>query len=158
MTMSVSEDPDPELTQAMQAVREAGTGWAEAMRAHKMAPPDAGFAARLRGLAEAAQQEQIAWKQAHDAGLLWRPISGAENAQPPYELCPGTGRRGPPELWERFDQAVANLNRVISGSDAAAVADAFHDMAQASGALADAVSQEEGVPGETATSRARGAA
>ncbi len=141
--MSVSEAPDPQRTQAMQAVREASSGWAEAMRAHKMAPPDAAFATRLRGLAVAAQEEQIAWRQAHDAGLLWRPISGAENAEPPYELRPGTGRRGPPELWERFDESVANLNRVISGSDAAAVAAAFGAMAKASGALADALSHED---------------
>lgn len=156
--MSVSEDHDPRHTQAMQAVREASSGWAEAMRAHKMAPPDAGFAGRLRRLAEAARQEQIAWQRAHDAGLLWRPIPGAENAQPPYELCPGTGRRGPPELWARFDEAVENLNRAISGSDAAAVAVAFEDMAEASGALADAVAQEHGVPSEASGSRARGAA
>jgi hypothetical protein len=142
----------------MQAVRAASSGWAGAMRAHKMAPPDAGFATRLRSLAEAAKQEQVAWRQAHDAGLLWRPIPGAENAQPPYELCPGTGRRGPPELWERFDEAVATLNRAISGSDAAVVADAFEEMAKASGALADAVSREDGLPSEATGSRARGAA
>src|SRR5689334_18114462 len=100
--MSATDNPDPRRTQAMRAVRDASSGWAEAMRAHKMAPPDAGFAARLRALAEAAQEEQTAWSQAHDAGLLWRPISGAENAEPPYELRPGTGRRGPAELWARF--------------------------------------------------------
>lgn len=156
--MSVSEDHDPRHAQARQAVREASSGWAEAMRAHKMAPPDAGFAGRLRGLAEAARQEQIAWRRAHDAGLLWRPIPGAETAQPPYELCPGTGRRGPPELWARFDQAVANLNRAISGSDAGAVAHAFEEMADASGALADALEQEDGVATGESESRARGAA
>jgi hypothetical protein len=156
--MSVSEDPDPRRAEIRQAVRDASSGWAEAMRAHKMAPPDAGFAARLRGLAEAAREEQIAWRQAHDAGLLWRPIPGAESAQPPHELRPGTGRRGPPELWERFDQAVADLNRMISGSDAAAVADAFGEMAEAAGALADAVSRQDGMLSEASEPRARGVA
>jgi hypothetical protein len=156
--MSVSEDPDAQQAEIMRAVREASSSWAEAMRAHKMAPPDPGFAARLRSLAEAAEQEQIAWAHAHQAGLLWKPIPGTENAEPPYELRPGTGRRGPPELWERFDETVADLNRVIAGSNAAAVAAAFGAMAAAAGALAEAVEQADGTGAQAAGSRARGAA
>jgi hypothetical protein len=124
-------------------VRQAGHDWAEAMRTHKLAPPDDGFASRLRGLADAAAREQIAWEHAHAAGLLWRPIPGAEGAEPPYELRPGTGRRGPDALWRRFDASVAALNRAITGSDAAAVADAFAELAEAAGALADAVTRED---------------
>ena len=101
--MSFEEDLDRQRAQIMRAVRHASDGWAAAMRAHKLAPPDAGFAQRLRGLAEAAANEQVAWEHAHGAGLLWRPVPGAENAAPPYELRPGTGRRGPVPLWERFD-------------------------------------------------------
>jgi hypothetical protein len=113
------------------------------MRAHVLAPPDAGFAARLRGLAEAATTEQVAWEYAHAAGLLWRPVPGAENAEPPYELRPGTGRRGPAELWTRFDEAVSALNRAITQPNAAAVADSFGDVAEAAAALADAVEAED---------------
>jgi hypothetical protein len=137
----------------MRAVRQAGTDWAAAMRAHKLAPPDPGFAGRLRMLAEAAEREQAAWENAHAAGLLWRPIPGAERAEPPYELRPGTGRRGPAELWARFDAAVAALNRAIAGSDAAAVSDAFGEMSRAAGSLADAVARED-----AAAASARGAA
>jgi hypothetical protein len=137
--MSFSDELSRERAQIMRAVRHASNSWAEAMRAHKMAPPDAGFASRLRGLAEAAEREQVTWEHAHAAGLLWRPIAGAENAQPPYELRPGTGRRGPVELWERFDAAVAGLNRAIAGTSAADVADAFGAVAEAAAALADAV-------------------
>jgi len=139
----------------MRAVRDAAGTWAEAMRAHKLAPPDAGFAARLRSLAQAAADEQVAWEHAHAAGLLWRPVPGAERAEPPYELRPGTGRRGPEELWARFDAAVARLNRAITGSNAATVADAFGEMAEAARALADAVGRED-ERGEAR--RARGAA
>ncbi len=141
--MSFGEDLDRRRAEIMRAVRQAGGEWAEAMRAHKLAPPDAGFSHRLRGLSDAAAREQVAWEHAHTAGLLWRPIPGAERAEPPYELRPGTGRRGPAELWRRFDAAVAALNRAIAGSDAAAVADAFGEMSQAAGALADAVSRED---------------
>jgi hypothetical protein len=141
--MSVSNELDPERAEIAVAVRQASSGWAEAMRAHKLAPPDAGFAMRLTALAQAAQQEQAAWEQAHAAGLLWRSIPGADGAEPPYELRPGTGRRGPAELWERFDGAVARLNQAISGSSAAAVADGFAEMAEAARVLADAVARED---------------
>src|SRR5215813_46757 len=127
----------------MRAVRQAGNDWAEAMRAPKLAPPDAGFAARLRSLAEAAVREQVAWEHAHAAGLLWRPIPGAESAEPPYELRAGTGRRGPDDLWARFDRTVSALNRAITGSSAADVADAFGDLSEAAGALSSAVAGED---------------
>ena len=141
--MSFSEDLSRERAQIMRAVRHASTAWADAMRAHKLAPPDAGFASRLRTLAEAAEREQVTWEHAHAAGLLWRPIAGAENAQPPYELRPGTGRRGPAKLWEQFDAAVANLNRAIAGTTAADVADAFGAVAEVAASLADAVAAED---------------
>jgi hypothetical protein len=143
--MSIGDDLDPRRAEVMRAVRQAGTEWAEVMRAHKLAPPDPGFAGRLSALAEAARREQAAWENAHSAGLMWRPVPGAEHSEPPYELRPGTGRRGPIELWARFDAAVAGLNAAISGSDAAAVADAFGDMADAAGALAEAVAREDGI-------------
>jgi hypothetical protein len=141
--MSFGEDLDQERARIVRAVRDASAGWAQAMRTHKLAPPDAGFAGRLRGLAEAAAREQLAWENAHAAGLLWRPVPGAENAQPPYELLPGTGRRGPEELWKKFDAAVAELNRAITGSSAERVARAFGGLADAASELADAVARED---------------
>jgi hypothetical protein len=141
--MSFGDDLDRERARVMRMVRQASAGWADAMKAHKLAPPDAGFASRLQTLAQAATDEQIAWEHAHAAGLLWRPVPGAEHAEPPYELRPGTGRRGPEELWPRFDAAVAGLNRAITGSDPITVADAFGEVAEAARALASAVEQED---------------
>ncbi|HWF73136.1 MAG TPA: hypothetical protein VG186_07315 [Solirubrobacteraceae bacterium] len=141
--MSFGEELDQERERVMRAVRDASAGWAQAMRIHKLAPPDAGFATRLRGLAEAAAREQLAWENAHAAGLLWRPVPGAEHAEPPYELQPGTGRRGPADVWERFDAAVARLNRAITGSSAATVAEAFGGLADVASELADAVARED---------------
>jgi hypothetical protein len=113
------------------------------MSAHKMAPPDPGFAARLRALATAAEKEREACEEAQRAGLLWRPIPGAQGAQPPYELRAGTGRRGPQQLWEQFDGAVQTLNHAITGTNVAGVARAFGNLASAAGALADAVEAED---------------
>jgi len=141
--MSSNDELDQERERVMRAVRDASAEWAQAMRAHKLAPPDAGFAGRLRGLAVAAAREQVTWERAHEAGLLWRPVPGAEDAEPPYELQPGTGRRGPEDLWERFDAAVADLNRAITGSSAANVAAAFGRLSDAASELAEAVSRED---------------
>ena|SRR5947209_6006481 len=163
--MTFRDDLDTQRAEAMQAVRDAGRQWADAMRAHKLAPPDAGFAGRLHALAEAASSEHEAWRNAHGAGLLWRPIPGAESAEPPYELRNGTGRRGPAEVWTRFDLAVARLNRAITGSDAAEVSTAFGEMAQIAARLAEAVQREDeyaraqaGTAGGRRRSGSRGAA
>jgi len=153
--MSFSDELDRQRAQIMRAVRHASDSWAEAMRAHKLAPPDAGFAQRIHALSEAAADEQVAWEHAHAVGLLWRPVPGAENSAPPYELRPDTGRRGPAELWERFDAAVAGLNLSITGSDAAKVADAFGEISEAASALSDAVADREQAP---EPARARGVA
>jgi hypothetical protein len=156
---------DADRTTIMREVRDAGEQWAGAMRAHKLAPPDPAFAARIRQLADAAAREQVAWDQAHASGLMWRPVPGAESAQPPYELRPGTGRRGPDDLWSRFDQAVATLNRAITRSNAANVADAFGELSTAALALAGAIEREDRAAGrephavgDEPQSRARGAA
>jgi hypothetical protein len=156
--MTFSADLDRQRAQVMQRVRQASNAWAEAMRAHKLAPPDPGFASRLRALGDAAANEQIAWEHAHAAGLRWRPVPGAESAAPPYELRPGTGRRGPAKLWARFDGAVADLNRAITGTDAAVVADAFGEISEAARELGDAVAGEDGAASATSETHASGVA
>lgn len=156
--MSAGKPPGSQHEEITRAVQRAGSDWAEAMRTHKLAPPDAGFAARLRRLADAASRERLAWRDAAAAGLAWRPVPGAEQAQPPYELRPGTGRRGPVDMWERFDASVARLNRAISGSDASAVAEAFGELADAARGLADAVAHEDEAAAATDSAHIRGAA
>lgn len=155
--MSFSDDLDGQRDEVLRAVHKAGSGWAQAMRAHKLAPPDAGFAGRLRTLAEAASTERHAWEQADAAGMQWRPVPDAESSEPPYELRPGTGRRGPAPLWEQFDAAVSGLNRAIAGSDAAVVAGAFDTLAKITAELADAVTREDDAAA-VGHARARGAA
>src|SRR5512133_4099382 len=109
------------------------------MRTHELAPPDAGFRDRLRALAEAADAMRETHAQALEAGLAWRPVEGSERARPPYELRPGTGRRGPEELWTRFDAAVGQLNRAGAGDSLAALVAAYAAVAEAASALADAL-------------------
>ena len=124
---------------AWSAVREAQSAWAGAMRSHELAPPDAGFRDRLRALSEAADAMRATHARALEAGLAWRPVEGSERARPPYELRPGTGRRGPEELWKRFDAAVERLNHAGAGDSLADLVAAYAALAEAAGALADAL-------------------
>ena len=124
---------------AWTSVAGARASWSGAMRAHEQAPPDPGFRDRLRALAEAAAAMRDAHKQALQAGLAWRPIADSERARPPYELRPGTARRGPAELWTRFDAAVQRLNQAGAGDNLADVVDAYAAVAQAAAELADAL-------------------
>jgi hypothetical protein len=124
---------------AWTSVNEARASWSGAMRAHEQAPPDPGFRDRLRALAEAATTMRDSHARALQAGLAWRPITGSERARPPYELRPGTGRRGPTELWTRFDAAVQQLNEAGAGDNLADVVDAYAEVGQAASELADAL-------------------
>ena len=124
---------------AWTSVNEARASWGAAMRAHEQAPPDPGFRDRLRALANAAAAMRDAHARALQAGLAWRPVADSERARPPYELRPGTGRRGRAELWARFDTAVQQLNDAGAGDNLADVFDAYAAVAQAASELADAL-------------------
>ena len=131
---------------AQAAFRVAQARWREALDAHRLAPPDAGFRARLAELSVAAHAESEACRDAEAAGFEWPPHR-ASSSEPPYELRQGSGRRGPEELWRRFDAAAADLSRAATGSDILAVADAYAELSEAAGALAEAVEREDRVSG-----------
>ena len=131
-------DPAEQRRQAIAMNDDAAVRWAEAMRAHIMAPPDPGFPARLYGLAEAARTRARAARVADAAGLKWVAQPRAVQSQPPYELRPNTGRTGPSDLWARFDAGVGAYNRAIATTSARAVADAADELADAADAIAHA--------------------
>jgi hypothetical protein len=125
--------------EAWRTARSAQQAWAGAMRMHELARPDAGFRERLRGLADAASAMRDAHARALESGLAWRPIKGSAQPRPPYELRPGTGRRGPDELWTRFDEAVARLSEAGAGDDLADVVAGYAAVSETARALADAL-------------------
>jgi hypothetical protein len=140
--------------QAQKAFREAQDAWRSALAVHRLAPPDAGFSRRLAGLAAAARVEADACRAADRAGFEWPPHR-ASSSEPPYELRPGSGRRGPGELWRRFDGAVVELNRAATGTDLDAVAHAYEELAEAAHALAAEVEREDRESGLLPWRRAR---
>jgi hypothetical protein len=132
-------------TSSEQAFAEARAAWRAALQDHALAPPDDGFSARLAGLAAAARQRAEACEAAYRDGFEWPATRGG--AKPPYELQPGTGRRGPAELWARFDEAVAELDRVSEGRSLRAVGRAYAELADVASELADAVEREDRASG-----------
>ena len=128
--------------------------WREALEAHRTAPPDAGFSERLAALADAACAEAEACREADANGFEWPPHR-ATQSKPPYELQPGSGRRGPRELWVRFDSAVAELNRVAAGTDLLDVADVYETLAEIAAQLVQAVEREDRASGLLPRPRAR---
>jgi hypothetical protein len=137
---------DDKGTQAQSAFRDAQRIWRRALEGHRTAPPDAGFSARLGELAEAARAEALACRAANEAGFEWPPHRAA-SSDPPYELRPGSGRRGPEESWRRFDAAVSELNRSATGTDLLDVAAAYEELASVAGELASAVESEDRASG-----------
>lgn len=116
--------------------------WRSAVEAHTMAPPDAGFAARLAALSKGASEAARVCRPLAAAGYRW-PSARKTDSEPPYELRPGTGRRGPQELWRRFDRAVTQMTAIAAGDDLLEVAGAYEELAQAAHDLAEAVEQED---------------
>jgi hypothetical protein len=139
---------------AQTAFAAAQERWREALAAHRLAAPDAGFSGRLAALSAAAAAEAEACREADAAGFEWPPHR-ASSTSPPWELQPGSGRRGPPELWRAFDGAVAELNRAATGSGLLEVAAAYDALAGVAGELAAAVEREDRASGLLGRGRAR---
>jgi len=112
--------------------------WASAVQAHKQAPPDENFAARLSALSQGASEAARVCRGAHAAGFEWPPARKADS-EPPYELRAGTGRRGPEELWRRFDEATTRLGTMAAGTNMLEVARAYEALAAIAEELAQAV-------------------
>ena len=142
------------MSDSEQAFQDARAVWRAALRQHVLAPPDAGFSSRLATLAAAAAERAQACEAAYKDGFEWPAARGG--AKPPYELQPGTGRRGPEKLWARFDEAVAELDRVSEGRSIRAVGRAYAELAEIASQLAGAVERQDrgsGLLGRTADNR-----
>jgi hypothetical protein len=139
----MADEQDADIQAAFHA---AQGGWRAALQAHRLAPPDAGFSARLLALSEAAHEEALICWRAHEAGYVW-PRHRAAGAEPPYELRPESGRRGPELAWQRFDAAVEAVTRATSQTDLHRVGSAYEEMAVAAGALAEEIEIEDRASG-----------
>jgi hypothetical protein len=137
--------PDPRVT--LKRMQIADQRWRAAIEESAFAPPDDGFAERLRGVSAAAEAEAAVLQEAASAPQLrWNPIpDGNASKRLSYELRPGGNRPGPGELWDRFDEVVAALVRAQAGTDFAAIADGFRTLGELTAQLARAVDAERGI-------------
>jgi hypothetical protein len=128
--------------QVLSDFKDGMASWTRAVEAHRLAPPDHDFAQRLAALAQGASDAASVCREADAAGFQWPPARKADS-EPPYELRPGTGRRGPQQLWQRFDQATTRLGTMAAGEDMLEVASAYEELAAIAGELAQAVAAED---------------
>lgn len=136
-----------EVASIVERMQVAGQRWESALDAHALAPPDAGFPARLRALSIAAAEQAAAFELAAQGGLGWRSRTIDANFALAPELTPGMTRPGPEELWERFDQAVDGLAAALSGTSPAGLAAAFTELSEVAGLLADELQRRGRVAG-----------
>jgi hypothetical protein len=119
---------DPRV--AVGQVRLADQHWHAALEASEFAPPDPGFAGRVRDIADASEQEAAALRLADSSGVGWNPVSNVRRMRLSYELRRGGDRPGPPELWEGFDAAVERLGVAMEGVAVSAVARGFAELSE----------------------------
>lgn len=92
----------------------------------------------MRAVADAAEQEAAALRRADTVGFGWQSVPAADRMSLSYELRPASNaRRGSPELWERFDDAVQRLGAALAGVAPSAVARGFHELSEIARELAD---------------------
>jgi excisionase family DNA binding protein len=101
-----------------------------ALRASELAPPGAGYVARLRAIADGF--EHLASTLFHAGQTTATRWAGDLDMGPdrlPYELRPGGNRPSRQGLWDRFDASVMVLKQAAAETDILAVAQAFRDVA-----------------------------
>ena len=137
---------DPRIT--LKRMQIADQRWRAAIDDSAFAPPDDGFAERLRAISAAAAAEAAVLQEAATAPQLrWNPIAeGNVPKRLSYELRPGGNRPGPGALWDRFDEVVAEVARAQANTDFKAIADGFRKLGELTSKLADAVDEERGIP------------
>jgi hypothetical protein len=96
-------------------------------------------------LSGAARIEAKICREAQAAGFAWPPHKSAGSQ--PWELQPGSGRRGPAELWRAFDDAVLVLERAAATTELLEVARGFELLGEAAAELAEAVRREDRASG-----------
>ena len=124
--------------------------WRAAIGESVFAPPDADFPNRLRAIAMAAEGEAVVlYEAAQSPALEWNPVPREQGRiSLSYELRPGGNRPGPPELWQEFDQVIADLAEAQAGTDFTAVADGFRALGSVATRIAGALEGGQAATGE----------
>jgi excisionase family DNA binding protein len=128
--------------QTLGQMRIADESLQHALASMRLAPPDAGYARRLRRLCGAFEQLAIAYEHAAMDGFTNAPPAEPLRLPIPHEIAPDSGRPGPPTLWRAFDDAVDELDQALTGIGYGEISRAFARLSKTVLALADAVELE----------------
>jgi hypothetical protein len=134
---------DDEVRAAVVGMQRAAVAWDAALDASENAPPDPGFAGRLRAIAKASRQEARALERAELIPQLgWTPMPEAEEMVLSHELRPGGNRPGPAGLWQSFDMTVERLSVAMQGHIIGMVSDEYRELADILDRIADALDRK----------------
>ncbi len=132
------------MREAIMGMQESEGEWDAAVEASNNAPPDPGFAGRIRAVAAASTQRAESLMRADRiTGFLWKPQPEAPEILRSHELRRGANRPGPAALWRRFDMTIERLSIAVQGNVFSLVADEFHEIASVLEEIADALDGEE---------------
>jgi hypothetical protein len=124
----------------------ADAHWRAAIGDSVYAPPDEGFADRLRAIAHAAIAEAAVMLEAAGVPeLRWDPTPQRRETSLSYELRPDGNRPGSAELWEEYDGVVAQIADAQAGADYPPIAHGFQALADVLERLAVSVDEERNI-------------
>lgn len=127
-----------EMEEIIKGLQLADEVWQGAQAASENAPPDSGFPYRVRGLAEACQQQAASLlRAAQTQGFEWTPLPDRRRMALSHELRADANRPGPPALWAEFDRAVQRLGIAMEGRLMYNVAWQYRDLAAVMHEIAD---------------------
>ena len=130
------------IRDAIKAMQEAEAVFESAVEASDNAPPDPGFAQRIRAVAEASLKRADALAQADlIPGFRWTPVPDPHPVIGSHELRPGGNRPGPAHMWQSYDMAVERLAIHVQGNVLSFVADEFREIGWVLNEIADALEQ-----------------
>jgi hypothetical protein len=139
---TVDELDHEAISDALDEMKRADALWRAGIDASAFAPPDPGFASRVRAIAEGAAVEAAALRRAAGVpALRWNPAPVTVRRLS-YELRPGGNRPGRPELWQRLDGCVERLVMAQAGMSFDAIADAFSHLSEVMHEIADELDDE----------------
>ncbi len=120
----------------MRHLRVAEDRWTEVVRTFRP------YTERLRRLADAADAQRKAFLYAEIWDAKWKPRENAKNLTLAPDLA-APNRKGPSNLWARFDKAQQRFGDALAGDSLMAIAQAFGDIAQAVIEIANALNGSE---------------
>jgi hypothetical protein len=130
-------EPPVSQAAAQEQTRASDAEWHNALRAF------GSDAERIRRLANAAEYRSSALRLTKLSGRSWPARPGGRGVKLAYGLQPSVNRPGPPQLWRKFDELVAQMGTAMEGTEINPVINVFSELADVLAEIADALERGE---------------